>query len=473
MKLVNVDKTSEKYKQYMMKKAALIKIVAFLVALLSGAVVSLIIPLRPTMSVLENRNLEKYPQFNVKDFLDGDYFAAVDTWFSDTFPGRDGLMACNEMLTGMYGIRNNVIHGGIVIGDEIPDVDFGEEDLVDFGDIQTDTLNATPSNYGYDSSMAVKAEDIGSSIEVDGDGNGASAKAGESLGSIYVVGDSAYNYYSFSQEMSDSYVSVVNGLAKKLDGKARVYSMIIPTAIDITLDDATRNSISSSNQKKAILYMYSKMDTAVGKCYIYELLRSHRNEYIYFRTDHHWTALGAYYGYSALVTQLGKTPYSLDGFKATDMGKFVGSYYSSTRVSALSDNPDNLIAYGPVSTNEQLMINKEGQVVEYNVVSDVSNWSEGSKYSAFIGGDNPYTEIANPNLADKSSILIIKESFGNALAPFLVENFQNVYVVDYRYYTGKIEELVEEKGIANVVFVNNISTTSTKDRINELKNICE
>ena len=198
--------------------------------------------------------------------------------------------------------------------------------------------------------------------------------------------------------------------------------MIVPTSIDVTLDNATRNSITSSNQRKAILYMYSNMNSDVGKCYIYNLLHQHRDEYIYFRTDHHWTALGAYYAYTAFMTQLGKNAYSLDSFKEHNMGAFVGSYYTQTRVSSLNSNPDNLIAYEPFSTNSLKMINKDNQYIDYNIVTDVSRWNNTSKYSAFIGGDNAYTEINNPNVTDGSSVLVIKESFGNAMVPFLVEN---------------------------------------------------
>ena len=90
-----------------------------------------------------------------------------------------------------------------------------------------------------------------------------------------------------------------------------------------------------------------------------------------------------------------------------------------------------------------------------------------------LGGDKAYTEINNPALMDGSSVLVIKESFGNAFVPFLVENFQNVYVIDYRYYDGTVSELVDKYNIENVVFVNNISITSTQGRVQELKNICK
>lgn len=474
----NVDKTSVKYKQYIIKKAALIKIVAFLAAIVAGAVISLLIPLRPKRSVTEKRMLSSFPEISADDFLDGTYFAGIDTWFSDTFPGRDGLISCNEFMTGLYGIRKNVIHGEVVKGDDIPDTDIDERQFDYLNNIDSEKVTEPEEesreiNYSYDDTVTINADEIGNNVDSDESGTGTSAKAGESLGSIFVVGDSAYNYYSFSKTVSDEYVSVVNNLADKLKGKATVYNMIVPTSIDVTLDNATRNSITSSNQRKAILYMYSNMNSDVGKCYIYNLLHQHRDEYIYFRTDHHWTALGAYYAYTAFMTQLGKNAYSLDSFKEHDMGAFVGSYYTQTRVSSLNSNPDNLIAYEPFSTNSLKMINKDNQYIDYNIVTDVSRWNNTSKYSAFIGGDNAYTEINNPNVTDGSSVLVIKESFGNAMVPYLVENFQNVYVIDYRYYKGSVSELIDKNNIENVVFVNNISITSTSDRVRELKGICQ
>lgn len=474
----NVDKTSVKYKQYIIKKAALIKIVAFLTAIVAGAVISLLIPLRPKRSVTEKRMLSSFPEMSADDFLDGTYFAGIDTWFSDTFPGRDGLISCNEFMTGLYGIRKNVIHGEVVKGDDIPDTDIDERQFDYLNNIDSEKVTEPEEesreiNYSYDDTVTINADEIGNNVDSDESGTGTSAKAGESLGSIFVVGDSAYNYYSFSKTVSDEYVSVVNNLADKLKGKATVYNMIVPTSIDVTLDNATRNSITSSNQRKAILYMYSNMNSNVGKCYIYNLLHQHRDEYIYFRTDHHWTALGAYYAYTAFMTQLGKNAYSLDSFKEHNMGAFVGSYYTQTRVSSLNSNPDNLIAYEPFSTNSLKMINKDNQYIDYNIVTDVSRWNNTSKYSAFIGGDNAYTEINNPNVTDGSSVLVIKESFGNAMVPFLVENFQNVYVIDYRYYKDSVSELIDKNNIENVVFVNNISITSTSDRVLELKDICQ
>ena len=155
MKLIeNVDKTSTKYKQYIMKKGALIKIVTFLVMIVAGAFISLMIPLRPEESVTEKRKLSSFPQFSVGDFLDGTYFSGIDTWFSDTFPGRDGLIICNEFMTGLYGVRKNVIHGEVVKGDDIPDSDIDESEFGYLDNIVSERATETEEteeeiNYAY------------------------------------------------------------------------------------------------------------------------------------------------------------------------------------------------------------------------------------------------------------------------------------------------------------------------------------
>lgn len=482
-----IPKNNTKYREYMLKKAALVKIVAFLVFMCIGAVISFILPLRPTESTYEKRSLTAFPEFSVSDFLDGTYFENLDLWFADTFPFRDQLIICSEAVDNIYGFRDNVIHGGVVAGDEIPEVDITSDDFLQMvgtsdkllakgeqeaesGTMISEETNKNNQGIQFDN-MNVSAEDVGTDVE-DTDGSKA-AQAGESLGSIFIVGNRAYSYYTFAQSASDEYVNVVNGLADKLKGKAAVYNMLVPTSIDITLDDATRNSITSSNQQKAMMYMYSRMNTNVGKTYVYDVLKAHRDEYIYFRTDHHWTADGAYYAYDVLMKQLGKTSAGLDRFEKMIFTGFKGSLFTQSGVSTLGDSSDTIYAYKPLSTNHIQFYNRTYDLTDYNIITDVSAWNATSKYSTFIGGDNPLSMVNNPEIHDGSSILIIKESYGNAVVPFLTESYENVYVVDYRYYKGTISELVDQNGIDTVVFINNMSATSTQDRVNEMKEVCK
>lgn len=481
-------------REYKMKKAAVFKIVVFCGAILAGAVFSMLIPLRETFSEKEKRELTAFPEFTWESFMGGSYFGQIDTWFADTFPFRDSLIACNEKVNNLYGIRNQVIQGTLVAGDEIPDVagdmeshliaskDAGGGQAPDDVEITEDITSSYYSedgviysnietNYGFNQlETEIEASDIGTDVEyTEGE---IAATAGESLGSIFVVGDRAYNYYSFSQVNSDRYTDVVNNLAEALSGMSKVYSMIVPTSIDITLDAATRNSLTSSNQKKAILYMYSRMSKDVGKCYVYDVLHQHRDEYIYFRTDHHWTALGAYYAYNVFIWQEGKTANSLDSYEKMMFSDFKGSFYRQSGVTSLGNNPDTVEAYKPVGTNRMEMINNRDEHIDYNVITDVSGWSSTSKYSTFIGGDNKFVHINNPEINQESSILVVKESFGNAFVPFLVDHYKNVYVVDYRYFNGTVSELVDRYNIGTVLMLNNIAATSTDSRVSEMENVC-
>ncbi len=476
----HIDKKKSIYREYVMKKAAIYKIVVFLIVLIAGAVLSMIIPLRPTVSVNEKRTLTEFPKFSVESFLNGEYFSGIDTWFADTFPYRDQLIACNDKVVSLYGIRDTVIHGDVVQGDKIPDVGDDIDDINKITASETKPAETTEVN-GDSSQFASETEESTNGTEpgtgetqsdIQDTSGESAASAGEQIGSVFIYGSSAYDYYGFSQKYSDAYVSVVNNLANRLDGKASLYDIVVPTSIDITLEDNVRKKLSSSNQKDAILYMYSKMNSKVNKTYVYDVMRAHRNEYLYFRTDHHWTALGAYYTYRTLAQQMGLKVNKLESFEKLEFSNFKGSFCTVTGSSSLINNPDTLIAYKPMATNRIKYTDRNGNIIDYNVITDVSSWQPVNKYSTFIGGDNPYTEINNPKLKDGSSCLVIKESYGNALVPFLVDHFENVYVIDYRYYKGTVSELVEQKGIQNVIMINNVAATSTDLRVNEMEKVC-
>ncbi len=488
-----IDKNNARYRDYLMKKAAIVKIVAFSVMLIIGATLSLIIPLRPKVSVSENRNLTEFPQFKLESFMDGTYFSSVDKWFSDTFPFRDQLLTCNDKVTYLYGLRSTVVHGEIVAGDEIPDVDVDVEGLMR-PSTRPEKETATENSTDMDSSKETETNEPGSSQETTvagSEGNsennsqsntqaptGAESETGsqvvgERFGSIFVYGDSAYEYFVYSQKNSDTYVELVNNLAAAVSDKAAFYSIIIPNSMDIMLDDSVRSSVSTSDQRKAILYLCSKMSDKVNKTFVFDMLKSRNNEYLYFRSDHHWTALAAYYTYCALASQMGITPNSLDSYKKMEFANFQGSFYSSTKVESLITKPDSVTAYVPMATNALKYHNLKGQTISYKIIADVSNFQPRNKYSAFIGGDNPYTEIENPNLKDGSSCLVIKESYGNALVPFLVDHFQYVYVVDYRHYTGTVTELVNKKNIQNVIMINNVVATSGSGPVADMKKVCK
>jgi hypothetical protein len=288
-----------------------------------------------------------------------------------------------------------------------------------------------------------------------------------------VLDNAAFELYSYVESLAEDYTETVNSLATTLDGTADVYSIIIPTSTGITFPDNRRDEINSSDERTSLDKLFSQMQDNVHVVDVYDNLMKHRTEYVYFRTDHHWTALGAYYAYEEFCAVKGIEPEAITDYETAEFDGFIGSLYSATEDSGLKENPDTVVAYYPNCEHEMTVTTTDDTTYSCKAIYDVSNSKSGVKYSAFIAGDNPYSVIENKELSDGSACIIIKDSFGNAFTPFLVDHYQYVYVIDSRYWGGTISELVQETGASDVIVFNNISTTRNKYEIGKLKSVCK
>ena len=302
--------------------------------------------------------------------------------------------------------------------------------------------------------------------------------APETVGGLLVVEDSAYEYYNFVTDLAKEYITAVVNAGSKLAGKATVYDMVIPTSIDIMLPESyiEKNSLNTSDQKKAIdeyiLPSITAQDPNIKTVSIFDTLKAHANEYLYFRTDHHWTQLGAYYGYVEFCKARGFEPVALDQFDRADYTGYLGSFYTATNSAALAANPDTVEAYIPRADVNLSFTQTDGQTVEsWPLIADGEQYDTTSKYIAYCAGDQPYEEIVNNDMAEGPSIVVVKESFGNCFLPFLVNHYKTVYVVDYRYYDGTVTDLVNSTGATDVLLLNNISMTRNEGLIDSFSNI--
>lgn len=428
-------------------KVVLCQIASFAFTIIILSLVGLIIPLRPKYSNSEKRDLAKFPKISLSAITSGDFFDGFNSWYSDSYPGREALVGLNSKIKSYYGMKINSedsvkIHGEVSKGDDIPD--------------EYDPNTTEPEE--------PTAEEQYSEIKAEGDS--------QSLGAVFVVGNKGFEYYNFNKAQANKYISSVNALAEKLSGKAKVYDMVVPTSIGITLPDTYMGHINSSDQSKAIDYIHSGLNDKVVKVSIYKALMSHRSEYIYFNTDHHWTQLGAYYAYCEFAKNAGITETPLEKYEKVQFDGFLGSFYNDTgKIPELKSNPDTIYAYRPNSSAKMVYTDSKGKEKDWPIIKDVTSYPESIKYSCFIAGDNPYTEITNPQITDGSSIIVVKESFGNAFVPFLVENYEKIYVVDYRYYKGSVSELAAEKNVDTVLCINNVSAIRNKNLVAKFEKV--
>ncbi|MBQ7638314.1 MAG: hypothetical protein IJS90_05405 [Clostridia bacterium] len=447
----------------------LVKIMVAGVALTALTFLAFIFPLRPTESLTEKRKLAEFPKFSFSSLFSGEYFSGVSAWFSDTVPYRDDLTALNAKLQHLLG--TNAAVAGFnegAKGDDIPDVPPETEppaSLPADASETSDALTEAPLASETVSETEIETEPESSEDE---EVTGAVQK----FSAILVYGDAGYEYYNFVQDASERYSAAVNRAGEVLAGKAKVYDMIIPTSIDVTLNKTVRASLSVSDQKKAINYMESLLSDKITKVSIFDTMVEHKNEYIYYRTDHHWTGLGAYYAYVKFCEAKGVQPVKLEDcvYKAYD--GFLGTFYTDSGSDpALGNNPDVVETYMPPVNATMTFTDMSGKTYSgMSVLYDATTNNAHFKYSAFIWGDNPYSVIENLDMAEGESLLLIKESFGNAIAPLFTYNYKYIYVMDYRYYEGTAAALVDRYGINDMLFCNNISMTRAMSQTNSLYN---
>lgn len=419
----------------------------FFILWISVSLVALVPQLRPAYSVIEKRELHKFPSFSFSAMFSGSYFSDIGLWYSDTFPLRDDFTNINGKIKSIFGISSVEIHGEVASPDAEPEIQ-----------------NAESASTGTDEAPApTPAEEPQAEMP-------ASDAVIEQIGAMAIIDNTGYEYYNFVKEATDIYASAISRAADMLSGRTRVFNTVVPTSIAITLDDSVAARINSSNQKTAIDYIHSNLSGNVFSVDSYSALREHRNEYIYFRTDHHWTALGAYYSYAELMKAAGRPIADLSLFKSYTFEGFLGTFYATSKMSPkLGNTPDTIYAYEPPGL-EFIHTYEQGFEKDYHIVSDANKLEASDKYLAFICGDHPLGVINNEQITDNSACIIIKESFGNPMVAYLTQSYKTVYVIDYRkiksVYGGNLINFIDEHPVNDVFFVNNISATRNKQLTN-------
>ena len=438
-------------------------VIPFFIVLGLMTVVSFIIPLRPTVSNSEKRELAKFPEFSVNALLDGSYFDDITTWFSDTFPGRESWITMSNYISSIHGYSEITIEGDLPIVDEIPDIPeipIPTKPVEISAPAETETAEET--------SPATEAEEEeewgGVTIENPEEIN---------LGAVIQIGDAAFNYLGFSQNNSERYARVLSTYASAVKGLGvRVVSAPCPTAVGIMVPEEYLDAMRCSHQDQVIDFMHGCMTDDVITVDTWEALIDHNDEYIYFRTDHHWTALGAYYSYRAVCEALGYEPAPLDFFEVWNQGDFHGSIYGKcNRPHQLKT--DTVDAYIPQGDITMMVYPNSPGGYEMPLLQDCTERAINAKYLTFLSSDNAISVITNDSLPDGPSCVVIKDSFGNCFVPFLTQNYHKIYALDYRKYSrDNLIKFVEKYDVDDVLFIPYLTGTQSGQGVDLISNHC-
>ena len=229
-----------------------------------------------------------------------------------------------------------------------------------------------------------------------------------------------------------------------------VYFGLIPTAASVWQDKLPTGA-PSADEKEWTQWLYSRSNAQ--NIDIASALEAHADEEIYYRTDHHWTTLGAFYGANAILKAMGLEELSLSDYTPTVVSdNFLGTNYSSAGAWWVA--PDSLTAYIP-EEGKEVISNFTGREEPGRLYVpeqlDVKN-----KYAYFLGGNQPLCVIRSQ--AEGPKVLVIRDSYSDCLTPFLTERFSEVHLFDLRYNRLSAAEYIREHEIDMVMILYSFET---------------
>ncbi|MBR4691330.1 MAG: hypothetical protein IKP17_01080 [Oscillospiraceae bacterium] len=253
-------------------------------------------------------------------------------------------------------------------------------------------------------------------------------------------------------------VRAVNALAGNTG--LPVILALVPSAAEIWADRLPAHA-DTADQSALIQSIYGSVETETAD--ICAALREHAGEPVYYRTDHHWTTLGAYYGYCAAAEALGLAPQPKERFSPeTVSDSFYGTVYSSSGVRWVK--PDSMEIWAPA---EGVVLTRydspEGTV---SPVYDRGKLETKDKYSMFLGGNVSRIVIETGNGGGK--LLVLRDSYADCMLPFLFAHYSEIHVLDLRYFRSSVSDYAAEQGFDSVLVLYSLSDFLTDTSVSLL-----
>jgi hypothetical protein len=399
---------------------------------------------KPEVSELENRALKQKPEFTLSALVSGSYFSDYNEYYNDTFILRDKLLKISS------DIKQALFFGGseakIIVSDKSKEIITPED-------------KKTASKEEISPTMEPKnTPQVASPTPED------NYNESDGVGYWLVIDGKAVELFKFNKKNFEYYAEVLNKYNERLGGNIPIYSLIAPTNSEFV--ELRKYKGITDSQNNAIKYLKTKFSSGITSVDVYDILNNHKDEYIYFRSDHHWTALGAYYGYSAFMQTKNEEVVPLEKYKTVQIDNFLGSSYSKTMDKSIEKNPDTIYAYIPF-VNYQYEMHHWNKQNEADIIDMKYANTKRDKYLVFLSsGDATWAVIRSDNKNGKK-LLVIKDSYGNNFVPFLLPHYEEIYVVDPRFYdhetSGNLIDFIGSKGINEILFVTYMEDVNSKE----------
>lgn len=279
----------------------------------------------------------------------------------------------------------------------------------------------------------------------------------DSNGVYFGKDDYLFGVFENKETENISYICEFANRMEELLGAGHSKVMAVPTS-SLVLKDKLPSFVPEDGQEALLQEFKDNLKEGIYVD-VRKALSNHEDEYIYYRTDHHWTTMGAYYAYQAWADSVGFEPVSAsEKLLEPVTNEFLGTLQSKVSVKR---NPDTIYVYRPeVSFEYEVTYNLGERTTD--TFYETSYLEKKDKYGMFFDGNQPVTQIRRKE-GGKGKLLIVKDSFAHCFAPFAAEQFNEVHMVDLRYFRMPLSQYIEEQGITDVLVLYNTDNI-VKDR---------
>ena len=254
----------------------------------------------------------------------------------------------------------------------------------------------------------------------------------------------------------DKSVEAINKFSA--DNSLPVYFMLVPTSAEIYRDEIPE-SAPNVNQKEFINYVYGGLSKNISTIDAYSAMQSEKFEYIYYRTDHHWTTKGAYYAYEAAGKKMGYLPVPMEMYDVEHASDaFQGTFYSKALYDGVEKDMLDIYHYSKGNAVTEVLVTSEygKDPASYDSMYFREFLDVKDKYSTFLGTNQPLITIKTNSEGGK--LLMFKDSYAHCYVPFLTQHYSEITLVDMRYIQMSYKTLVNPEDYDQVLFLYNASS---------------
>lgn len=420
---------------------ALLGAVFVALALLGGA---------ESMSTRENRTLAVWPTLSRQTIADGSWARDVDSFVADRFPFRDTFLDVAATMADLRGLdAREEVYDGDALGDfglDAVNPDAGVADMIDITGVADGGVDA-----GVVADAGVAVADVPKPRR--------RYKSG-----IAIVGNRGLMYLVADDDSAAAFADAINTWPDVVGPDVRLSLVVTPTATHYYLPAEQQDKSAPQDENLAVIQQRLRPEWHMVD--VAGALARHTDEAIFFRTDHHWTGLGAWYAYAAWAEQEGFQAVELEDLQHRTQPPVLGTLYRFTQSKVLKAAPDPIDYWLPAigyTAMRSRSLEEAPRPAKFIVEREKS-------YAVFLGGDDPLL-VATTEVKNGRRVLLVKNSFGNAFAPFLLNHFEEVVVVDYRYYGRSLAALIKARGITDVILQNATVTANSRAHARRLKDV--